>query len=120
MSDSTSFVLTVQKNDADKALGVWTNMQEDNHQPSDNFLIELGQFLQASGRQVPFAIPQQQAAPKSEATHESETTSKSKATPEREATPQPDIRMSESTPLQWFRLALKRKDWTAALDIKKQ
>ncbi|KAG0727541.1 Leucine-rich PPR motif-containing protein, mitochondrial [Chionoecetes opilio] len=47
----------VQRNDTDKAIGVWTTMQEDDHQPSDNFLTELGEFLQASGREVPFAIP---------------------------------------------------------------
>ncbi|XP_063887839.1 leucine-rich PPR motif-containing protein, mitochondrial-like [Scylla paramamosain] len=104
----------MKKNDPDKALGVWTNMQEDNYQPSDNFLIELGQFLQASGRKVPFAIPQQEAAPKSEATPKSE------AIPQKEATPQPAISVSESTPLEQFRQALKKNDWTAALDLKKQ
>ena len=83
-------------------------MQEDNHQPSDNFLIELGKFLQASGRQVPFAIPEQEAAPKSEATSE------------KDATPQPVISVSESTHLELFREALKKKDWTAALDLKKK
>jgi len=88
----------VQKNDPDKALGVWTTMQEDDHQPSDSFLIELGEFLQASGREVPFAIPQNQSTPKE----------------------QQPIDVPEVTPLAQYRQALKKKDWTSALNLKKQ
>ncbi|MPC72392.1 hypothetical protein E2C01_066697 [Portunus trituberculatus] len=120
MLDSTPHFLfiylffTVQKNDPDKALGVWTNMQEENHQPSDNFLIELGQFLLASGRQVPFAIPKKEAAPMS-------TTPKGEVTPTSEATSKKvTAHQSESTSVEQFKQALKRKDWTAALDLKKR
>ncbi|XP_067009709.2 leucine-rich PPR motif-containing protein, mitochondrial [Anabrus simplex] len=43
--------------DVDKALGLWTRMQEEDVQPTDQFLIELGNLLQKEGREVPFVIP---------------------------------------------------------------
>jgi len=48
--------------DTAKALGVWTTMQEENVQPSDNTLAFLGTFLLRSGCQVPFVIPNEQTA----------------------------------------------------------
>lgn len=46
-----------RKNDCDKALGVWTTMQEENIEPSESFLRELGQLLTKHGREVPFVMP---------------------------------------------------------------
>ncbi|XP_063242318.1 leucine-rich PPR motif-containing protein, mitochondrial [Bacillus rossius redtenbacheri] len=43
--------------DVDKAVGLWTRMQEEDVQPSDQFLALLGAFLQEQGRHVPFAVP---------------------------------------------------------------
>jgi pentatricopeptide repeat protein len=44
--------------DTDKALGLWTRMQEEDVQPSDEFLSALGNFLKEEGREVPFVIPE--------------------------------------------------------------
>nr|CAD7568028.1 unnamed protein product [Timema californicum] len=41
----------------EKALGLWTRMQEEDVQPSDEFLYKLGTFLTAQGLSVPFTIP---------------------------------------------------------------
>ncbi|CAG9765541.1 unnamed protein product [Ceutorhynchus assimilis] len=47
----------IKQNDAEKSLGLWTQMQEEDLQPTDQFLLKLGSFLQEKGLQVPFAIP---------------------------------------------------------------
>ncbi|XP_023722989.1 leucine-rich PPR motif-containing protein, mitochondrial isoform X2 [Cryptotermes secundus] len=44
--------------DPDKALGLWTRMQEEDVQPSDQFLSTLGTFLKSKGKEVPFVIPE--------------------------------------------------------------
>lgn len=49
--------------DPDKALGLWTRMQEENVQPSDEFLATLGHFLTEKGRDVPFVIPEVELPP---------------------------------------------------------
>ncbi|KAI5745851.1 hypothetical protein M8J76_014745 [Diaphorina citri] len=43
--------------DVDKALALWTQMQEDDETPSDQFLIQLSALLTKNGREVPFATP---------------------------------------------------------------
>ncbi|XP_072376405.1 leucine-rich PPR motif-containing protein, mitochondrial [Diabrotica undecimpunctata] len=48
----------IKQDDIDKALGLWTQMQEEDMAPSDQFLLKLGDFLQNKGRQVPFVVPQ--------------------------------------------------------------
>ncbi|KAJ0175771.1 hypothetical protein K1T71_008930 [Dendrolimus kikuchii] len=44
-------------NETDKALGLWTVLQEEGEVPSDQFLIYLGQHLKANNRDIPFVIP---------------------------------------------------------------
>ncbi|XP_069704273.1 leucine-rich PPR motif-containing protein, mitochondrial [Periplaneta americana] len=44
--------------DPDKALGLWTRMQEEDVQPTDEFLLSLGNFLKMEGREVPFIMPE--------------------------------------------------------------
>jgi len=46
--------LHIKVNNPDAALGIWTQMQEENHPPREAFLQRLGQFLVDSGREVPF------------------------------------------------------------------
>lgn len=41
----------------EKALGLWTKMQEEDEAPTDEFLIELSNFLKANGYEVPFVTP---------------------------------------------------------------
>uniref|UniRef100_A0A8D8WCH4 Leucine-rich PPR motif-containing protein, mitochondrial n=1 Tax=Cacopsylla melanoneura TaxID=428564 RepID=A0A8D8WCH4_9HEMI len=48
-----------KNNEADKALALWTQMQEDNETPSDKFLHSLATLLRKNGREVPFAVPKQ-------------------------------------------------------------
>lgn len=53
-------LLSYQKQgDVDKAVGLWTQMQEEDLAPSDQFLITLGDFLREKGQPVPFVMPQQ-------------------------------------------------------------
>lgn len=53
-----NLLLSYCKEDApEKALGLWTKMQEESIAPSEAFLIKLGDFLEAKGFEVPFVIP---------------------------------------------------------------
>lgn len=47
----------VKQEDVDKALGLWTQMQEEDMTPSDNFLTTLADFLKANNVKVPFVVP---------------------------------------------------------------
>ncbi|GLV39949.1 bicoid stability factor [Carabus blaptoides fortunei] len=47
----------IKNGDPDKALGLWTQMQDEDCEPNDQFLKKLGDFLRAKGRDVPFVIP---------------------------------------------------------------
>ncbi|GAB0096334.1 Leucine-rich PPR motif-containing protein [Sergentomyia squamirostris] len=50
----------------DKALGLWTKMQEEDITPSEEFLRELGKYLQSKNLDVPFTIPATTTSPSSE------------------------------------------------------
>lgn len=43
--------------DAEKALGLWTKMQEENIAPTDEFLIKLAELLNKQNIKVPFVVP---------------------------------------------------------------
>ncbi|XP_058445927.1 leucine-rich PPR motif-containing protein, mitochondrial [Malaya genurostris] len=47
----------------EKALGLWTKMQEEDETPSEAFLVELSNFLKDSGYEVPFVVPTDTATP---------------------------------------------------------
>lgn len=47
----------IKQEEVDKALGLWTQMQEEDLAPSDVFLNTLGKFLRERGRDVPFVVP---------------------------------------------------------------
>ncbi|CAL8088007.1 unnamed protein product [Orchesella dallaii] len=59
--------------DADKALSVWTSMQEENIQPSVELLIYLADFLRKNDRPVPFVVPDESELPSSAASATSST-----------------------------------------------
>lgn len=40
-----------------KSLGLWTKMQEDDIQPSDQFLLKLSSYLKSKNVEVPFVVP---------------------------------------------------------------
>lgn len=46
-----------QADNVDKALGLWTQMQDEDVQVSDQFLSKLGWFLHSKGLKAPFAVP---------------------------------------------------------------
>lgn len=48
----------VKQKDTDKALGLWTQMQEEDMAPTDQFLSKLGNFLIENNVNVPFTVPQ--------------------------------------------------------------
>lgn len=43
--------------EVDKATALWTQMQEEDLKPSDEFLVQLGKLLKEHNRPVPFEIP---------------------------------------------------------------
>lgn len=47
----------ISKKDSDKAIGLWTQMQEEDVHASEEFLMKLGSFLKSQGREVPFVVP---------------------------------------------------------------
>ncbi|XP_068906051.1 leucine-rich PPR motif-containing protein, mitochondrial [Tenebrio molitor] len=52
----------IKQEEVEKALGLWTQMQEEDLLPTDEFLISLGQFLKSKGVTVPFQIPESRTA----------------------------------------------------------
>ncbi|KAG6445714.1 leucine-rich PPR motif-containing protein, mitochondrial [Manduca sexta] len=48
-----------KEDQTDKALGLWTILQEDGEIPSDQFLQHLGAHLKSKNRNVPFVIPEE-------------------------------------------------------------
>lgn len=53
-----NLLLSYTKDDQpEKALGLWTKMQEEDIAPSEQFLVKLGNFLQSKGIAVPFSVP---------------------------------------------------------------
>lgn len=52
-------------NEAEKALGLWTKMQEEAVTPTDAFLLRLNEMLKRNNIDVPFVVPEQtQSKPK--------------------------------------------------------
>jgi len=92
---------TGKSKDAEKALGLWTRMQEEDVQPSDEFLSALGTFLKKEGKEVPFVIPEVTEVHKGrKESHEAQETG------------------TATTATQKFRLALRRNDMDDALAFK--
>ncbi|XP_050668618.1 leucine-rich PPR motif-containing protein, mitochondrial [Leptidea sinapis] len=49
-------------NETDKALGLWTVLQEEGEIPSEQFLVTLGNYLKSKKIEVPFIIPEEKTA----------------------------------------------------------
>lgn len=47
----------IKEVEPEKALGLWTAMQEEDITPSDGFLFKLSNFLKSQGQEVPFHVP---------------------------------------------------------------
>ncbi|XP_074026112.1 bicoid stability factor isoform X2 [Leptinotarsa decemlineata] len=52
----------MKQDDTEKALGLWTQMQEEDLAPTDMFLNTLGSFLQKKGQHVPFVVPKESSS----------------------------------------------------------
>ncbi|XP_017783732.1 PREDICTED: leucine-rich PPR motif-containing protein, mitochondrial [Nicrophorus vespilloides] len=94
----------IKQVDTDKAISLWTQMQEEDISASDQFLITLGKFLKNNNVEVPFLIPEQ---PKKQT--------------KLIKTPQP-VQVPAATPkkdLTVFRQVLKSADVDKAMEIKK-
>ncbi|ODN04280.1 Leucine-rich PPR motif-containing protein, mitochondrial [Orchesella cincta] len=70
-----------KQGDADKALSVWTSMQEENLQPSVELLIYLADFLRKNDRPVPFVVPDDSELPSSSTSSTSTPSPDSKTAP---------------------------------------
>lgn len=88
----------IKQEDIDKALGLWTQMQEEDLTPTDEFLHTLGNFLKERSVKVPFITP------------ELKPTSN---------TQESDISKVKST-AQVFKQCLKQGDVEQALNIKRK
>lgn len=121
------YLLSAYINAADpkKAVGLWTQMQEEDLLPKDDFLRKLAKFLAESNEPVPFSVPstpepvasdvvapvaqisrqRREPAPKSELKQPIKATEAPKAVPEKVAK---------------LREALTAEDVDAALDAKQQ
>lgn len=98
--------------DAEKALGLWTKMQEEDVTPSDAFLLKLAELLKSKNIEIPFVIPQQEQSiwsdtKKSESnqTHPNQTNLKR-------------LRQSSSSNIYNFRKAIESGDVDTAIQIK--
>jgi len=89
-----------EADEVEKALGLWTKMQDEDVNVTDEFLITLGQFLKKKGLEVPFQIP----------------TSASEKPTSTEKTEKPNA--TEVTSRSPLLTALLRKDADKALQIK--
>lgn len=112
----------IKDNQPEKALGLWTKLQEESIAPSDQFLIKLADFLKENNLNVPFIVPEQPkfstkvesietVVPKSEVSHPTKTTTKVTATK-----PGP---INISLNLQAYKDAIKQNDVDAATAAKK-
>lgn len=91
----------IKQDDPEKALGLWTQMQDEDIPPADEFLVKLGAFLNEKGHNVPFVVPKTEVALK-----------KSTQTTYRQT-------QSSEKPLNIFRQALKNNDLNTALELSK-
>ncbi|CAK1600773.1 unnamed protein product [Parnassius mnemosyne] len=48
-------------NETDKALGLWTVLQEEGEIPNDQFLFTLGNHLKSQNREIPFIMPEEKS-----------------------------------------------------------
>lgn len=112
-----------KENEPDKALGLWTKMQEENISPSDAFLIKLAEFLRSKDLEVPFVVPQKEIIVK-KATVPTPKTVQTNEKPEpkkkviKEPTATAAIVISET--VSQLRQALKSNDIDQAIQIKQK
>lgn len=109
-----------KENEPDKALGLWTKMQEENISPSDAFLLKLAEFLSSKNLEVPFVVPEKEIVIKKATTAKitSVQTNEKTDSKKKPLTVTPKIAISE--PVSQLRQALKNNDIDQALQIQQK
>ncbi|XP_037819162.1 leucine-rich PPR motif-containing protein, mitochondrial [Lucilia sericata] len=113
-----SLLLSYSKSeDAEKALGLWTKMQEESITPNDAFLIKLAELLESKNMTVPFVVPQ------TEKQKARKTKIEAVAKAAEDSVKKPAAAAAQPKPvsnLSLFRKALHSSDLEAALTYKNQ
>lgn len=116
-----NLLLSYTKDDQpEKALGLWTKMQEEDITPSEQFLTKLGLFLKSKNLEVPFVIPAAvDASPKKQQipTKTPVSAPATKTTPKVVKAPE----SNDSSPLADFKKVVRHgNDVDAAIEAKKK
>lgn len=101
----------IKESAADKALNLWTTMQEEAITPSDAFLFKLAEFLKSEDREVPFHVPDIEPVN----VKETKETQKSRAGRITERKEETKARSDDSPNVTALKSALKSKNVDAVL-----
>lgn len=96
-----------KSNEAEKGLGLWTKMQEENLMPNDSFLSKLAALLEKNGMPVPFIVPHTST---SDNDYEPSSTSRARSNSK-------EKQQSISSPISRLREALTKGDIDTALTL---
>uniref|UniRef100_A0A336KJE1 CSON011718 protein n=1 Tax=Culicoides sonorensis TaxID=179676 RepID=A0A336KJE1_CULSO len=114
----------IKEKEPEKALGLWTKLQEEDIAPSDNFLLKLAQFLKENNVEVPFVVPETlekkpikkaESKPKQTATQPKAAPTPQKQT-QIQAKPKPVDPVSDK--VKEFRSALRSNNLESAMALK--
>lgn len=126
-----SYLLTayIREDDVTRATSLWTQMQEEDVKPTDEFLHQLGKFLEEKNEPVPFVIPAVQKVstssnnpPTPKATESSATSTPSNTTAPKlsSSANKKEAPETNSPEKVKFIAAIKSGDLDGALESKKQ
>lgn len=105
----------IKEKQPEKALGLWTKLQEEDIAPSETFLVRLAQFLRENDLEVPFIVPEVATSSIPEKTTRSVTPARRQVV----TTPAPVKNVSAASEnVREFRAAVRSNDVDAALGIK--
>lgn len=105
-------------NQPEKALGLWTKMQEEDIAPTEQFLTTLGKYLQANNLEVPFVMPNEPVpAKKAKAPKVKEVKEAPAKAPKKESVADTP---PKSETLSIFKKAYRSNDIDLAIEAKKK
>lgn len=114
----------IETGDDKRAVGIWTMMQEEDLQPSDDFLRKLGKFLVEKDQPVPFAIPEETVslvdATPTPATKEPSEKTRPQARRSQKSAAQPKPTTSASQPVSPIKELIQKGDIDSALALKQK
>lgn len=100
--------------DTDKALGLWTKMQEENITPNEDFLVKLAELLESKNLPVPFVVQTKKTV------RNNKIAAVAKAAVESVKKPAAAAQVKTSSNISLFRKALRTNDVDAAVELKTQ